>query len=147
MRRVLGICTQLGILEFIDQLSEGFQTNIGENGVVLSGGYRQRLAIARALYRDPQILILDEATSSLDPVSEQYVLDTINDFLQMGKTVIVIAHRLSTVQKAGKIIVVKNGHVEEEGSHSELMLRKSEYYSLWVRQMPQEVAISTYETP
>ncbi len=141
MQKVVAICTQLGILDLIDRLSDGFQTDIGENGVILSGGFRQRLAIARALYRDPEILILDEATSSLDPLSEQCVLETINNFIGNGKTAIVIAHRLSTVQKADKIIVFKNGRVAEEGTHSELIARRSEYFFLWTRHLPQEIPL------
>ncbi|MEJ7694628.1 peptidase domain-containing ABC transporter, partial [Daejeonella sp.] len=145
MQKVLKICIQLGIIDFIDKLSDGFQTNIGENGVALSGGFRQRIAIARALYRDPEILILDEATSSLDPLSENHVLDTIANFLEKGKTVIVIAHRLSTIQRADKIIVFKNGRVEEEGTHSELIARRSEYYSLWTKHLPRDIDFPAYE--
>lgn len=146
MRKVVAICTELGIIDFIDQLPEGFQTNIGENGVTLSGGHRQRISIARALYRDPQILVLDEATSSLDPLSEQHVLSALNSFLKKGKTVILIAHRLSTVQNANRIIVFKNGRVEEEGTHSELMARRSEYHSLWNRHLPRDMDFAAYET-
>lgn len=145
MERVLFICRQLGLLDLIENLPDGFQTSIGENGVTLSGGFRQRLAIARALYRDPEILILDEATSSLDPRSEQLVLDTLNTFLSFRKTVIVIAHRLSSIQRADKIIVLKNGRVAEQGSHSELLARRSEYYSLWAANLPQDISSSNYE--
>lgn len=142
MHKVLTICNQLDITNFIEQLPDNFQTNIGENGVSLSGGFRQRIAIARALYRNPEILILDEATSSLDPLSEQHVLNTLDNFLEMGKTVIVIAHRLSTIQRADKIIVFKGGRVEEEGNHSELMARRSEYYSLWTKHLPRDITFA-----
>lgn len=141
MQKLMQICTKLGITEFIESLSEGFQTNIGENGVTLSGGQRQRISIARALYREPEILILDEATSSLDPLSEQCVQEAIIHFLSLRKTVIVIAHRLSMIRKADKIIVLKNGKVEEEGTHSELIARKAEYYCLWCYHLPDDVTI------
>lgn len=136
MQKILKICTRLGITGFVESLPEGFETNIGENGVTLSGGQKQRIAIARVLYREPEILILDEATSSLDPISEQYVQEAIMDFISLGKTVIVIAHRLSTIQKANKIIVLKNGKLAEEGTHSELLMLKSEYHYLWTQHMP-----------
>lgn len=138
MKKILGICTMLGITQFIDDLPYGFQTQLGENGASLSGGQKQRIAIARALYRDPEILILDEASSSLDPVSERYVQNAIDFLLSDKKTVIVISHRLSSIQKAGKIIVLKDGKVVEEGKHAELIAYPGEYYHLWSQQMPME---------
>ena len=138
MKKILGICTMLGITQFIDDLPYGFQTQLGENGASLSGGQKQRIAIARALYRDPEILILDEASSSLDPVSERYVQNAIDFLLSEKKTVIVISHRLSSIQKAGKIIVLKDGKVVEEGKHAELIAYPGEYYHLWSQQMPME---------
>jgi ATP-binding cassette subfamily B protein len=138
MKKILGICTMLGITQFIDDLPNGFQTQLGENGASLSGGQKQRIAIARALYRDPEILILDEASSSLDPVSEKYVQNAIESLLSEKKTVIVISHRLSSIQKAGKIIVLKDGKVMEEGKHTELIAYPGEYYHLWSQQMPME---------
>lgn len=135
VEKVLRICTQLGITNFIEQLPEGFKTPIGESNAALSGGQKQRISIARALYRDPEILILDEATSSLDPVSERCVQDAICNFIKDGKTVIVITHRLSSVFKADKIIVLKDGLVKEEGTHSKLLALKSEYYNMWIRTM------------
>lgn len=138
MKKIIGICTMLGITQFIDDLPNGFQTQLGENGASLSGGQRQRIAIARALYRDPEILILDEAGSSLDPVSEKYVQNAIEFLLSQKKTIIVISHRLSSIQKAGKIIVLKDGKVVEEGKHAELIAFQGEYYRLWSQQMPLE---------
>ncbi|OYX94154.1 MAG: peptidase C39, partial [Sphingobacteriia bacterium 35-40-5] len=138
MKKILGICTMLGSTQFIDDLPYGFQTQLGENGASLSGGQKQRIAIARALYRDPEILILDEASSSLDPVSERYVQNAIDFLLSDRKTVIVISHRLSSIQKAGKIIVLKDGKVVEEGKHAELIAYPGEYYHLWSQQMPME---------
>ncbi|MFT3823585.1 MAG: peptidase domain-containing ABC transporter [Chitinophagaceae bacterium] len=131
VQRVLDVCKQLGIIEFIEQLPSGFNTWLGEHGVNLSGGQRQRLAIARALYRNPDILILDEATSSLDPIADRLVQQALQKFRRTGKTVIVIAHRLSTVIQADKIVVLKDGKLEEEGSHHELLEKKAVYAKLW----------------
>jgi ABC-type bacteriocin transporter len=136
MRRLLGICKQLGISDFVEKMPSGYYSHLGENGVALSGGQRQRIAIARALYRDPEILILDEATSSLDSISEQYVQQTILDLKQRGKTVIVIAHRLSTVMGADRIVVLDQGAVVEQGTHAELLGRRGPYYRLWEHQFP-----------
>lgn len=134
MKRILDISESLGIVEFVEKLPEGFNTYIGENGVSLSGGQRQRLAIARALYKEPEIIILDEATSSLDSVSERYVQDTLRSLRAKGKTIIVIAHRLSTVKSADKIVVMANGSVVEEGTHQELLARRQSYHHLWEQQ-------------
>lgn len=131
MQRVLHISTQLGIIQFIEKLPDGFNTMLGEHGVNLSGGQRQRVAIARALYRDPEILILDEATSSLDSVSDQYVQDVMQQLRDEGKTIIVIAHRLSTVMNADKIIVLQEGVMAEEGTHSQLLQNNAIYSRLW----------------
>jgi ATP-binding cassette subfamily B protein len=131
MQRVLNIAAELGIVEFVEQLPAGFNTWLGEHGATLSGGQRQRLAIARALYRQPDILIMDEATSSLDPIADQLVQDTLQRWRKAGKTIIVIAHRLSTVVKADKIVVLKNGQLFEEGSHEQLLANKAMYAQLW----------------
>ena len=106
--------------DFIQKFPEGLDTLVGERGVQLSGGQRQRIAIARALLHDPRILILDEATSALDSESEQLVQQAL-DTLMEGRTSIVIAHRLSTVRKADKILVIENGHIRETGTHEQLM--------------------------
>lgn len=131
MKRILDICRTLGILEFIESLPQGFHTYLGENGTALSGGQRQRIAIARALYRDPEILILDEATASLDSVSEHFVQKAIQLLRQQGKTVIVIAHRLSTVRRADKIIVLNENKVAEEGTHVGLLKAEGIYFRMW----------------
>lgn len=131
MQRVLGIATELGIVEFVEQLPSGFNTWLGEHGATLSGGQRQRLAIARALYRQPDILIMDEATSSLDPIADQLVQSTLQRWRKAGKTIIIIAHRLSTIIKADKIVVLKNGQLHEEGSHEQLLANKAMYAQLW----------------
>lgn len=140
MQKIIDICTQLGLIGFIESLPKGFQTYLGENGASLSGGQRQRIAIARALYREPEILILDEATSSLDSASEKYVQKMIDILKAKDKTVIVIAHRLSTLSNADKIIVLDKGVVVEEGSHQELKHNpNSAYANLWKMQVPEEV--------
>ena len=137
IERIISICKELGILDFIEKLPNGFATHLGENGVGLSGGQRQRLAIARALYRNPQILILDEATSSLDSDSEFFVQQAIVNFNQAGKTVIIIAHRLSTVMSADKIVILSNGKLLEEGTHQSLYRIGTQYYDMWQKQIPQ----------
>lgn len=140
MQKIIDICTQLGLIGFIESLPKGFQTYLGENGASLSGGQRQRIAIARALYREPEILILDEATSSLDSAAEKYVQKMIDILKEKDKTVIVIAHRLSTLSNADKIIVLDKGVVVEEGSHKELKHNpNSAYANLWKLQVPEEV--------
>jgi len=131
MQQVIRISQQLGILEFIEKLPDGFNTLLGEHGVNLSGGQRQRIAIARALYRHPEILILDEATSSLDPVSDLYVQNAMQELRDAGKTVIVIAHRLSTVVNADQIVVLQDGALAEEGTHKQLLARNTVYAKLW----------------
>ena len=138
IQKIIDISTQLGIIDFIETLPSGFQTYLGENGTTLSGGQRQRIAIARAIYTNPEILILDEATSSLDSASERYVQKMIDLLKAQNKTVIVIAHRLSTLNNADKIIVLDKGFVVEEGTHNELLFNKnSAYANLWKLQAPQ----------
>ncbi|MFZ6002104.1 MAG: peptidase domain-containing ABC transporter [Bacteroidota bacterium] len=136
IERIQHICVALG-MDFIEKLPSGYATFLGENGFVLSWGQRQRMGIARALYRNPGILILDEATSSLDSHSERFVHETINKLRREKKTVILIAHRLSTAIHADKIVVLGNGVALEEGTHSELMSLRGHYYSLWQNQFPQ----------
>lgn len=117
-------------LEFIEKTENGFDTVIGERGSKLSGGQRQRLAIARALLRNPEILILDEATSALDNESEKLVQQAL-DNLREGRTTLVIAHRLTTIQDADEIIVLDRGHIVERGTHDNLLERKGHYYRLY----------------
>jgi ABC-type bacteriocin transporter len=136
IERIIEICKTLGMLGFIEKMPAGLSTYIGENGAALSGGQKQRIAIARALYRNPEILVLDEATSSLDSESEYFVQESINQIKAEGKTVIVIAHRLSTVVNADKIAVLENGKLIEEGSHTELWETKGKYYQMWQKQLP-----------
>jgi ATP-binding cassette, subfamily C, bacteriocin exporter len=136
MERILAIIQQLGLVPFIEKLPEGFNTQVGENGTSLSGGEKQRLAIARALYKNPEILVFDEATSSLDSESEQYVKAVIQNLKQEGKTILIIAHRLSTVIDADKIAILENGVLIEEGTHDSLFKEGTRYYGMWKKQLP-----------
>jgi len=120
--------------DFIQELAQGYDTEIGERGVKLSGGQRQRLALARAILADPRILILDEATSSVDAEAE-YLIQQALDEVMKGRTSLVIAHRLSTIRNADKIIALHDGKIREVGKHSELLERGGLYSQLYQRQL------------
>ena len=130
--------------EFISGMAHGYDSVIGEMGMQLSGGQRQRLAIARALLKNAPVLILDEATSSLDLDSERLVQDAL-DNLMTTRTSLVIAHRLSTVRKADRIVVLVDGSVAEEGTHEELMAKKTEYSRLYTLQLIEEESVAGQE--
>ena len=122
-------CKAANALEFIDKLPKKLDTVIGERGIKLSGGQKQRLSIARTVLKNPKILILDEATSSLDSHSEKLVQDALWKLIK-GRTAIIIAHRLSTIQKADQILVIDKKNIAEMGSHQELLAKKGLYYQL-----------------
>ena len=119
--------------KFIEKMPNGYETKVGDRGVMLSGGERQRIAIARAILKDAPILILDEATSALDNESETHIQKSL-EYLMKDKTVIAIAHRLSTLKKMDQIIVLENGQITENGTHSDLMKNKKTYYQFYKMQ-------------
>ncbi len=119
--------------EFTDRFEKGLDTVIGERGIKLSGGQRQRITIARAILADPKIIILDEATSSLDTESESLIQESLNELMK-GRTTFVIAHRLSTIRKAHQILVIEGGNIAERGNHQELIDKKGRYYELFTYQ-------------
>jgi len=132
--KVLMVCEKLGMTKFIERLPDGFRTCIGENGANLSGGQKQQIAIARALYRDPEVLILDEATSSLDSLAETFVKSVLKLLKEENKTVIVIAHRLSTINLADRLIVLDKGKVIQEGTFAELSATEGHFRKMWSHQ-------------
>ena len=131
---IIKACQFAAADEFIDKLPDGYETFIGENGVRLSGGQKQRISIARAILKKSPIILLDEATSSLDADSEQIVQNAINN-LTKNKTTLIIAHRLSTIISADKIFVMKSGSIIDSGNHDSLLKSSSEYRSLYEKQL------------
>jgi subfamily B ATP-binding cassette protein MsbA len=119
--------------EFVVRLPQGYDTLVGERGIKLSGGQRQRIAIARAILKDPAVLVLDEATSSLDTESERLIEDAMERLLA-GRTTLIIAHRLSTVRRAHRLVVLDHGRIVEEGTHDALLARGGLYARLYQRQ-------------
>ncbi len=119
--------------DFINSLPDGYDTKVGERGLKLSGGEKQRVAIARVLLKNPPLLILDEATSSLDSISEQVILNALHE-VSRQRTTLVIAHRLSTIRDADTILVMEQGEIVESGSHSELLAHDGYYAKLWQQQ-------------
>jgi ATP-binding cassette subfamily B protein len=132
--KLIRVCKASSILDFISHLPMKFDTKIGSSGIQLSGGEMQRILIARALYKNPQFIFLDEATSSLDAENEKIIHDNLQEFF-VGKTVLIIAHRLSTVKNADQIVVLKNGQICEKGTHTQLVINKGEYFNLVKNQL------------
>ena len=130
---VLRACRIARVDEFAERFEQQYDTLVGERGVKLSGGQRQRISIARAILADPRILILDEATSSLDSESEQMIQEGLN-YLMRGRTTFVIAHRLSTIRRADQILVVEDGRIVERGSHEQLLAAGGRYHELYTKQ-------------
>lgn len=130
--------------DFIAQMNNGYNSLVGERGVKLSGGQRQRIAIARVILKDAPILILDEATSSLDSITEKAIQETL-DLAMNDKTVIVVAHRLSTISHLDRILVFDRGRIVEDGSHDDLLALGGTYYKLWKMQaggfLPEEAKV------
>ena len=131
---IIKACKFAAADEFIEKLPKGYETIIGENGIRLSGGQKQRISIARAILKESPIILLDEATSSLDAESEEVVQNAINN-LTKNKTTLVIAHRLSTIHNADKIFVMKNGSIINSGNHDFLIKNCGEYNSLYKKQL------------
>ena len=132
LKKARSVAKNANILDFIENLAHGFETNVGERGVRLSGGQRQRLFIARELFREPSLLIFDEATSALDSESEIEIIETINGL--KGKiTIILIAHRLSTIKNCDNIFIMESGRVVEEGSYMDLISNRKSRFSRMVR--------------
>ena len=135
--RLIKAAKTANIYDFVMSLPLKFETIIGPNGIGVSQGQRQRILIARALYRNPEYIIFDEATNSLDTINERYIVDNLDSFFQ-NKTVIIIAHRLSTVKNADNIIVMSHGHIAESGTHEQLVSAKGTYYELVKNQLELE---------
>jgi len=131
--QLMEACRIARVDEFAERFPEAYETIVGERGVKLSGGQRQRISIARAILADPRILILDEATSSLDSESEAMIQNGLN-FLMKGRTTFVIAHRLSTIRRADQILVIEQGSIVERGTHESLYQLNGRYHDLYTRQ-------------
>jgi subfamily B ATP-binding cassette protein MsbA len=130
---IMRACRIARVDEFAESFADKYDTIVGERGVKLSGGQRQRISIARAILAEPRILILDEATSSLDSESEQMIQQGLS-YLMQGRTTFVIAHRLSTIRRADQIMVMEQGQIVERGTHAQLYAARGRYYDLYTRQ-------------
>ena len=134
IKRVVQLCQKVGIAPFIERLPSTYLSLLGENGAMLSGGQKQRIAIARALYQDPSVLLLDEATSALDAFAEAEIQHLLKEFMDQGKTIISIGHRLAGMVDAHQIIFLREGSVSEMGTHHELLAKHGDYWRMWQKQ-------------
>ncbi|MCX0362385.1 ATP-binding cassette domain-containing protein, partial [Clostridium perfringens] len=132
---IIEACKKAQIHDFINSLPLRYNTLVEENGSNFSGGQKQRLSIARAILRKPEILIMDEATSNLDSITEKAIEKTIHEFSE-GMITIIIAHRLSTIMRCDNIYILEKGEIKEQGSHNELLEKQGRYYELWKEQLP-----------
>jgi ATP-binding cassette subfamily B protein len=132
--KLVQACKIANILTFIESLPLGFNTRIGAEGNGISTGQKQRILIARAIYKNPKFIFFDEATNALDANNERAIMENLQEFFK-GRTVVIVAHRLSTVKHADKIVVLENGKVIEEGDHSSLAQKKGKYYELVKNQL------------
>lgn len=133
-KKLVSCCRIANVLAFIESLPNGFNTKLGVDGVGISQGQKQRLLIARAIYKNPKYILFDEATNALDANNEKVIVENLREFF-VGRTVLVVAHRLSTVKNADKIVVLHEGSVTEEGTHEELVFKKGKYYELVKNQL------------
>jgi ATP-binding cassette subfamily B multidrug efflux pump len=137
MPRVEQAAKDAAVYYNIVEFEKGFETMIGERGITLSGGQKQRVSIARAIVKQPQILIFDDCLSAVDTRTEEEILNNLGNIMQ-GKTSIIIAHRISTIKNADKILVMDNGEIIEQGTHDALMERKGSYFELYEKQLLEE---------
>ena len=142
--RMVEAAREAHIEEFIMKTKDKWETTVGERGLRLSGGEKQRVAIARVIMKDPPILILDEATSALDSKTEREIQESLNN-LSKSRTTVVIAHRLSTIRNAHEILVLKEGSIVEQGSHDQLLEKKGEYFEMWNQQKQNAEGLSSIE--
>jgi len=133
MDEVLAASKAVNLHQFVDKLPEGYMTKLSDAGQELSVGQKQLISFARAIIRNPRLMILDEATSSIDTETEALIQGAVNKALE-GRTSIIIAHRLSTIVDSDRILVMKDGHIIEDGSHAELMAKKGSYFRLYMNQ-------------
>ncbi|MCP4361281.1 MAG: ATP-binding cassette domain-containing protein, partial [Chloroflexi bacterium] len=137
-QEVVTAAKMAGAHEFIIDLEEGYETQVGEGGVLLSTGQKQIISLARAILADPDVFIMDEATSSVDTLTEALIQQGMETLMD-GRTSFVIAHRLSTIKNADRIMVIEDGGVSEMGSHAELIRQRGHYYNLYTRQFREEM--------
>jgi ATP-binding cassette, subfamily B, bacterial len=128
-KRLQEVLELANVSQFVRELPKGLDTVIGEHGGRLSGGQRQRISIARAFIRDPRVIVLDEATSALDVVSEKLVQEAIQRLISR-RTTLIVAHRLSTIRNADRVVVMRQGRIVEQGTHDELMARQGEFFRM-----------------